>query len=194
MDKKELYFITSNTGKFATMKKYADAAGITAIQKDLPLIEPQADTILEISRSKAKQAFAFLQHPLIVNDAGMYIDGLKGFPGPYVKFVVQTIGVEGVKHLAEPLTDRRCHFVSVLTYIDQHQEKSFESITEGHLAMEIDDTPKPFYYWSDMQRLFIPEGWQKPLTGFTEGEWHQWYTEQEHKNVFGQVIQWLAKS
>ena len=91
-----IHFVTGNSGKFATMKKYADAAGIAALQKDIPLIEPQAETTHEISASKAKQAFAILQTPLCVHDAGMHIDALNGFPGPYVKYMLKTIGIEGL--------------------------------------------------------------------------------------------------
>lgn len=191
MEKPIIHFITGNSGKFATMKRYADAADINAIQKDLPLIEPQANTVEEISHSKAQQAFALLQKPLFVNDAGMYIDALNGFPGPYVKYAVQTIGVEGIQRLAEAMQDRCCRFVNTLTYIDDAGMKSFEGVTEGSLATEIDRNPKPLYFWSDMERIFIPEGRQKPFSAFTEEDFRDYYQEREPYNVFGQLMRWL---
>lgn len=193
MEKQTIHFVTGNSGKFASLKAHTDAAGIIAIQTELPLIEPQADTIYEISRSKAEQAFAILRKPLIVNDAGMHINALNGFPGPYIKYVLETLGIEKVRDLVAPLQERRCRFVSVLTYMDEADMKTFESTTEGQLAREIDRNPQPLYLWSDMERLFIPEHADKPLSAFTEEDYKSWLEERKPLSGFAQLVAWLTE-
>jgi XTP/dITP diphosphohydrolase len=37
--------------------------------------------------------------PVLVDDAGLFVEGLGGFPGPYSSYVEDTVGVEGVYRL-----------------------------------------------------------------------------------------------
>lgn len=48
----DLYFITSNKGKAQTLQRSLDVAGCTdikIIQKNMDLMEPQADTVAEVT-------------------------------------------------------------------------------------------------------------------------------------------------
>ncbi|MFV0626429.1 MAG: non-canonical purine NTP pyrophosphatase [Alphaproteobacteria bacterium] len=93
----ELYFITSNLGKAQTLQKSFEIAGyknIKIIQKDMNLMEPQADTVAEVSKFKAEQAYKILKAPLLVEDGSFCVEALEGFPGVYTKYVLETIGVK----------------------------------------------------------------------------------------------------
>merc|ERR1712100_713437 len=86
---------------------------------DLKLPEIQGDTVAEICHAKAEAAFASLQRPVVVQDSGFAIAALSGFPGPYTKYVLQTIGVEGLLKLMEGQEDRRCGFVACVGFADE---------------------------------------------------------------------------
>ncbi len=75
-------------------------------------------SVQEVSRAKALQAFATLQRPLIVEDSGFVIDALKGFPGPFSKYVLETIGIQGILKLMEGEKNRKCGWVGTATYVD----------------------------------------------------------------------------
>eukprot|EP00931_Biecheleriopsis_adriatica_P120740 TRINITY_DN95838_c0_g1_i1.p1 TRINITY_DN95838_c0_g1~~TRINITY_DN95838_c0_g1_i1.p1 ORF type:complete len:184 (-),score=37.60 TRINITY_DN95838_c0_g1_i1:46-567(-) len=86
----------------------------------MELTEVQADSLADICRRKAAEAFSNLQRPVIVQDSGFAIAALKGFPGPYTKYVLQTIGVDGLLKLMEGKKDRRCGFVACVGYADKN--------------------------------------------------------------------------
>ncbi|MDQ5875907.1 MAG: non-canonical purine NTP pyrophosphatase, partial [Thermoproteota archaeon] len=60
------------------------------------LVEIQSDSLEEIAREKAKAAFAKVKRQIIVEDDGLFIDSLSGFPGQYSSFVFKTIGNDGI--------------------------------------------------------------------------------------------------
>ena len=55
-----------------------------------------------------------VKHPLIVEDAGLFVDSLGGFPGPYSSYVLSTIGNSGILRLLGSI--ERPHFVQVIAY------------------------------------------------------------------------------
>ena len=57
--------------------------GITVEFAKINLVELQSDSLEQIARDKARSAFDSLKKPVIVEDDGLFIDALKGFPGPY---------------------------------------------------------------------------------------------------------------
>lgn len=69
----------------------------------------------EGSVESAREAYAHVGGPVLVEDSGLFVDDLAGFPGPYSAFVEDTIGIEGVADLAagSPAT-----FRSVIAYCD----------------------------------------------------------------------------
>jgi len=57
--------------------------------------------------------------PIFVEDAGLFIDALSGFPGPYAAYVYKTIHNSGILRLMENVADRHARFESVIAYCDQ---------------------------------------------------------------------------
>ena len=53
---------------------------------DIP--EIQSMDVLEIVRRKAKDVWGILGRPVIVEDTWLFINSLKWFPGPFVKYIV----------------------------------------------------------------------------------------------------------
>ena len=59
---------------------------------------------------------------MIVQDSGLVIKQLKDFPGPYTKYVSQTIGCTGILKLLEGKCDRICGFSGCLVFVDEKEE------------------------------------------------------------------------
>ena len=191
--RKKINVVTGNHGKVQLLQEHVSALGYEAVQVNLPIVEPQANSIEEVALSKATQAFQLLREPLVVEDSGFYINELSGFPGPFTRYVLDTIGVNGLLRLAEPLVARTCSFYSVLAYMDAagNVHTFVDAIGSGILAREIDDTPCEDA-WSDLWRVFIPVGYSKTLVAFSGDEraalWQKW----RQTSVYTQFAAWLA--
>jgi XTP/dITP diphosphohydrolase len=107
-------FVTSNKGKFVE----AQAIFGDLLQKDIGYTEIQADTLEEVAVYGMKEVAARLQGPVMLEDAGLFVDALKGFPGVYSAYVQKTIGNAGILRLMEALENRKAHFKSVVAYIE----------------------------------------------------------------------------
>jgi len=81
------------------------------------LQEIQADDLEKIARYKAMEAFSICLKPVIVEDAGLFIKSLNGFPGPYSSFVFNTIGNKGILKLVSKPRD--ASFRSIIAYCEK---------------------------------------------------------------------------
>ncbi|MEM1618193.1 MAG: XTP/dITP diphosphatase [Desulfurococcaceae archaeon] len=108
----KLCFVTSNIHKYNEVKPIAESLGIELeLCTDLKL-EIQSDSIEEVVLKSAMIAYAVLSKPVLVEDAGLFIEALNGFPGPYSSYVYRTIGIKGILKLMEGVKDRRACFKS----------------------------------------------------------------------------------
>ena len=60
----------------------------------ISMTEIQSDSIKDIALEKSKSAFQSTAEPVIVEDDGLFIDELNGFPGQYSSYVFKTIGMK----------------------------------------------------------------------------------------------------
>jgi S-adenosylmethionine:tRNA ribosyltransferase-isomerase len=185
-------FVTGNAGKVKTMQSHIKKYGFEVIQTKLSLVEPQAPNAEAVALSKAMQAFKTLKQPVVVEDSSFHVDELKGFPGPYIKYILQTLGVEGILNLTKNLKDRTCRFTSALAYIDSDGvPRTFvQKGDAGKLDTKVDKTPSD-EAWSDLWRIFIPVGFKKPLTGLSKKERDVLSKKWEKESVFSQFASWL---
>ena len=189
-----LNFVTGNPGKVKTMQDHIRKFGFDVVQTKLSLVEPQANNAEAVALSKAMQAFKTLKQPVVVEDSSFHIDELKGFPGPYIKYILQTLGVEGILCLTKGLKKRTCRFVSALAYIDFNGvPRTFVQKGDvGTLDTKADKTPST-EAWSDLWRIFIPSRHKKPLTGLNQKERDSLWKKWEKESVFAQFAAWLSE-
>lgn len=114
----ELAVVTSNSRKAAAVMDALRQRGIAARHVQAPLTEIQDDDVGAIARAKAEQASAIVGGPVVVEDGGLYIPALDGFPGPYTAYALRTIGVEGLLAVSRGLSDRRAVLASRVAYAD----------------------------------------------------------------------------
>ncbi|ELY47511.1 XTP/dITP diphosphatase [Natronorubrum sulfidifaciens] len=128
-------FVTGNEGKVREAREYlADIEPIEQISYDYT--EIQSDSLAEIAAHGAREAFdeAGGEQPVLVDDAGLFVDALGGFPGPYSAYVEDTVGVERLWRLAREEENRRAHFTTVLAYADETGTETFEGSVAGTLV------------------------------------------------------------
>ncbi len=119
----------------------------------LNLEEIQSNSLKEIALKKAQNAFSKCKKPLIIEDDGLYIDYLDGFPGPYSSYVYKTIGNQGILDLLKKNRDAK--FISNITYCDQKNLESFEGKLDGCISKSEKGTG-----WG-YDPIFIPKNTKK---------------------------------
>jgi XTP/dITP diphosphohydrolase len=117
-----LIFVTSNRHKFEEISEIAADRGIKIEMKDLPCEEIQADKIEEVASKSAVDACTLLGKPCFVEDAGLFVSSLRGFPGPYSSYVFRTIGNDGLLRLMARAKNRRAEFRSAISYCEPNSE------------------------------------------------------------------------
>ena len=155
---KTINFITGNKGKVHEATEKFKSLGFSIIQKDLGYPEIQTETLEEV----AKYGVNHIQqkgitYPFILEDAGVFIDTLHGFPGVYSSYVFFTIGLEGILQLLKDAKNRSAVFRSVFAYAEPTgKPKLFIGECKGTISTE-KIGKKGFGY----DPIFIPEGFEK---------------------------------
>ncbi|MDI6718773.1 MAG: RdgB/HAM1 family non-canonical purine NTP pyrophosphatase [Methanomicrobiales archaeon] len=128
-----LAVVTSNAHKAREVAAYFE--GILEVEH-IPLECPEFrdDDVGEIARGKARFAYSALSRPLIVDDTAFYVRALKGFPGPYAAYVLDTIGKEGILKLLEGVDDRDARFETAIAYADADGIRIFRGVLEGRIV------------------------------------------------------------
>jgi len=132
-----VFFATGNINKFKEAKsilsKYGLAVGMLKLKGD----EIQSDSLHKIAEHSAMHAFQESGLPIFVEDAGLFIEALSGFPGPYAGYVYKTIHNRGIVKLMEGIQDRHAAFRSVISYCDEENActpQSFEGESRGSIT------------------------------------------------------------
>lgn len=156
---KKLVFVTGNDNK---AREAAQILGVEIERVKIDLDELQSMDLKVIVEHKAKQAYRKLKKPVIVEDVALNIDAWKGFPGPFSKFIAQTMGYDG---LATMLTGskRTAAWVVVYGYFDGRYFKTFEGVEKGAIARE----PAGSDGWG-FDTVFIPAGYKKTVAELGE--------------------------
>lgn len=131
----DLYFVSSNNHKYQEAKIILDSFGIKLGFIKLNLEEIQSNSLKEIAVSKAKDAFSKCKQSLIIEDDGIFINSLNGFPGPYSSYIFKTIGNNGILNLLKQ--NRKAKFVSIITYCDKNILQSFDAKIDGSISKHV---------------------------------------------------------
>lgn len=125
------------------MNKYEEIHAILKGEHDISvkflkrkLREIQADSLGKIAAEKSKDAYNTILMPILVEDDGLFIRELKGFPGPYSSFVFKSIGNNGILKLLSGSRKREAYFLSILVYNDGMELKRFFGKTEGKISLQ----------------------------------------------------------
>jgi XTP/dITP diphosphohydrolase len=171
----EITYITGNKLKFEIGQKALEGFGIKLVQQELKMPEIQSDDVGEVASYSAKWASEKLNKPVIVTDVGYYIEALKGFPGPFIKYINQWLTSADILKLMNGQESRSVEVKACLAYCEHGKEPAiFLAISKGTIALTAGKkgvTP--------IDEIFIPEEYDKPES---EIEWEErsefWSKEQ----------------
>ncbi|AZH24189.1 non-canonical purine NTP pyrophosphatase [Haloplanus aerogenes] len=93
-----LRYVTTNAGKVREARDYLSDGSVS--QLDFDYTEIQSPELEPIAARGAREAYRHAGEPVLVDDAGLFIDALDGFPGPYSSYAEETLGIERVGELA----------------------------------------------------------------------------------------------
>lgn len=97
--------------------------------------EIQSDSLEEIAAHGARECFDALGEPCFVDDSGLFVDALDGFPGPYSSYVYGTIGNQGLLRALRGVESRGAEFRCVVAYCDGDVQ-TFTGRVEGVITRE----------------------------------------------------------
>jgi XTP/dITP diphosphohydrolase len=147
-----LHFLSTNTNKYIEIHPILHKYKIAVKFLNLKLREIQGESLSQIAAEKSKDAFKLISKPVIVEDDGLVIHELNGFPGSYSSFVFKTIGSSGILKLLSHSKDRSASFISVFVYNDGNTLRSFLGKTEGKISSKVSGPG-----WG-YDPIFIPSG------------------------------------
>ena len=106
----KLKVITSNPGKVAEYEKELSQFGIEMEHLRHPYDEVQTSDLEEVVNKGMDAIIAEGIRDFIVDDSGLFIDALKGFPGVWSAYAQKTIGNPGILKLMDGVEDRGAEF------------------------------------------------------------------------------------
>ncbi len=146
-----IFFASGNRNKFNEIEAILIKNNIQIQFFKQNFIEIQSK-IQEIAIQKAKDAYKIIQKPVLVEDDGLFISELKGFPGEYSSFIYDTIGIDGILKLMKDIKNRKAVFMAVIAYFDKDTEKCFRGEISGNISSK-----KMGNGWG-YDPIFIPSG------------------------------------
>ncbi len=180
----EIYLATSNEHKIEELSPLFSRFGIVLKQAKVEKLEIQNSELQLISEFAVRKAYDKIRKPIIVDDTGLYIDELNGFPGPYAHFVLDTIGRHGILKLMNGISNRSAKFItSASICISESICKTFLGVLEGTIA---EDERGSYGFGYDS--IFIPQGMKYTLA---ELDLLQKVEISHRTKAFTKLIKWL---
>ncbi|MDA4111718.1 MAG: RdgB/HAM1 family non-canonical purine NTP pyrophosphatase, partial [Thaumarchaeota archaeon] len=129
----EFFFLTSNDHKIEEARAAVSQYNIEISKfEEFRKLEIQHVDLEEIANTALAQIIQKTYKPVFVEDSGLFIHHLNGFPGPYSSYVFETLGVEGVLKLMQEAKTRKAEFRSSVAFgMNGKWLASFSSATEG---------------------------------------------------------------
>ena len=149
-----LTFATSNEGKVREARTILAPFGLEVEPLDGKGVEIQADTVSEVAAFSARAASRRFDRALFVEDAGLFVRALHGFPGPSSSYVFRTVGIDGLLSLLERAGSRGASFRSAVAYCEPDGEPV---VFEGEVAGTILSSPSGRNGFG-FDPVFLPSG------------------------------------
>ncbi|HEX9908441.1 MAG TPA: RdgB/HAM1 family non-canonical purine NTP pyrophosphatase [Thermoplasmata archaeon] len=119
--------------------------------------EIQADTLEETIVPGLRWLIERHSKPLMIDDSGLFIDALKGFPGVYSSYVFRTIGCDGILRLMERVEERGARFECCIGFLSPGGKPFIaKGVAVGSISREKAGTGGFGY-----DPIFVPEGHAK---------------------------------
>jgi len=135
---RKIIFVTGNSHKVKEATNIMSPLDIKIEQNNCGYPELQEDTLEAIAGFGARWAANKLNCEVMVDDSGIFIDALSGFPGPYSAYVARTIGNGRILKLLEGETNRCALLKCAIGYCRPGEEPVvFSGKVEGKITENI---------------------------------------------------------
>ena len=131
-----------------------------------PYPEFQAES-LEITIIPGLQwAMSRYNRPVMIDDSGLFVNALKGFPGVYSSYAFKTVGCDGILSLMQGVKERSARFECCIGFMRPGADPFIaKGVAEGSISAEKVGTGGFGY-----DPIFIPEGYHKTYAQFEVSE------------------------
>ena len=175
---------TGNHHKYNEAREVLKQFGIQLEQYEVERVEIQADDPADIAAYSLKQ-IREEGWPMVVEDAGIFIDYYRGFPGPYSSYILEKVDLHGILKLMEGVENRGASFQSVVAYRHGRKETFFRGVVAGKIAHNICGSGG-----FGFDPIFIPDGGDGRTFGeMTEDEKN---TLSHRARAFKKFGEWFA--
>ncbi len=147
-----VYFATGNRGKYIEAVRIAANYGIRLKHLQFEKLEIQSDDLAEIASFAARQASESKRCLVVSEDAGFFVEGLNGFPGPYSSYVFRALGTRGILKLMRAAKNRKASFRATVAYsAPGRPPRCFTGVVRGAVSKR----PKGSYGFG-FDPIFVP--------------------------------------
>lgn len=129
---KDAIFVTGNRHKLDEARRLL---GFELDSKDIDLPEIQSLDLLVVLEAKADEAAKHLSRAFLVEESSLRLASLNGFPGPLIKWMLQSVGPEEIAQLGKKLGDTRATAECALLYRDLEQQVVARGEVQGRLTL-----------------------------------------------------------
>jgi XTP/dITP diphosphohydrolase len=156
-------FVSTNPGKVREVREILSAYGLTVRWKRRELPEPQADRVEDVVRVKL-DSVADVPGPVMVEDSGLFIPALGGFPGVYSAHILRIWKFRPILELMRT-RPRAAYYRSVVGVRHGRKRWFFAGEVSGSIARRPAGTGGFGY-----DPIFIPAGWRRTFAQGTPEE------------------------
>lgn len=129
-------FVTSNRHKFDEISRQLAKHSIPVQWVEKKYEEMQSDFTEAISFQSCAVLAQEISDNFFLEDTGLYIRALKGFPGPYSSYVKATVDLQGIIRLLKGSEDRTAYFKTVISLHTRGRIVQFGGVLRGRIASE----------------------------------------------------------
>jgi inosine triphosphate pyrophosphatase len=164
MSVQSLTFVTGNARKLREVREILSSSGplgVELVSAPLDMPELQGASCAEIAIAKCAEAARQVKGPVLVEDTALCFEALGGLPGPYIKWFLRSVGLDGLNNMLAGFEDTSAYALCTFAYSPGAQgdgEASvllFEGRTNGKIVPpRVKEGDEPFGW----DPVFEPEG------------------------------------
>jgi XTP/dITP diphosphohydrolase len=129
-------FLSGTGYKIAEASAILGAANVQVVPVKIDIPELQTPDVELIVRDKTLKAFGRLGHPLFVEQTGLYLDRMNGFPGGLTRVFWDALGPEKMCQLFGIGDETGVVARTRIGYCDGRKIHQFEGSIRGRIAVE----------------------------------------------------------
>lgn len=157
----DVYYVTTNDGKF---REAQHVLGPNLKRKKIELLEIQSISTEDVAREKAKSAYRILKKPVIVEDTGLHLKALGGFPGALSKWMETRMSNRQICRLLDG-KDRSAYAETSIAFYNGKKM----IVLSGRINGTIAQNPRGHEGWG-WDPIFIAKGMRKTFAQISIGE------------------------